>query len=223
MAWVLGVGGLLACGGDVSEQSEAFEPGPAPAESSIAPAPEELERTLVVFLGDSLTAGLGLDAEQAFPHLVEETLLAEGFEVRVVNAGVSGDTVAGGRSRLGWLLHQEPDVLVVGLGANDGLRGLDLQASEEHLRAIVKDGQAAGVEILLLGMLIPPNYGQDYSEAFASMYPRIAEETGVPLVPFMLEGVAGDPEFNLPDGVHPNAEGQEIIAETVLEHLKPML
>ena len=223
LGWVLSVGGLLACSGPVSERTESDERESTVAESPIASEPEESERTVVVFLGDSLTAGFGLDAEQAFPHLVEESLLADGLDVRAVNAGVSGDTTAGGLSRLDWLLRQKPDVLVVGLGGNDGLRGLDLKASEENLRAIVEGAQATGAEVLLLGMLIPPNYGPDYTESFAAMYPRIAEDTGAALLPFLLEGVAGDPQLNLPDGIHPNVEGQKIVAESVAGYLRAML
>ena len=206
-----------------SEASESPRSIGEAASEARASEPEESERRLVVFLGDSLTAGYGLDAEQAFPHLVEQALLAEGVEIRAVNAGVSGDTTAGGLSRLDWLLRQQPDVLVVGLGGNDGLRGLDLEASEENLRAIVEGGQAAGSEVLLLGMLIPPNYGPEYTEAFAVMYPSIADDTGAALVPFLLEGVAGDPQLNLPDGIHPNVEGQRIVAATVAEHLRTLV
>ena len=218
---------LAGCGESPdAERSEAPDSSPtAEADTPAAPVaePEESERTLVVFLGDSLTAGFGLDAEQAFPHLVEQTLQEEGTEIKAVNAGVSGDTTAGGLARLDWLLRQQPDVLVVGLGGNDGLRGLDLEASEENLRAIVEGAQAAGAEVLLLGMLIPPNYGPDYTDAFAAMYPKIAEDTGAALVPFLLEGVAGDPQLNLPDGIHPNVEGQRLVAATVAEHLRALL
>jgi len=231
---ILSLLSCLGCGGDDSAHApDPTDPAAAGSseETSAEPAalepatsePEESERTLVVFLGDSLTAGYGLDAEQAFPHLVEETLQNEGIEIKAVNAGVSGDTTAGGLSRLDWLLRQEPDGLVVGLGGNDGLRGLDLEASEENLRAIVEGGQAAGADVLLLGMLIPPNYGPDYTEEFAAMYPQIAEDTGAALLPFLLEGVAGDPELNLPDGIHPNVQGQKLVAETVAEHLRGLL
>jgi len=186
-----------------------------------APSPED-DRVLVVFLGDSLTAGYGLEAEQAHPALIEELLSAEGWPVRVVNAGVSGDTTAGGSSRLDWLLRQRPDVLVVSLGANDGLRGLPLSSSEENLRRIVGRARDAGVRVLLTGMLMPPNYGA-YADDFAAMYPRLAEELGVPLVPFLLDGVADRPDLNLADGIHPNAEGQAVVAETVLAHLRPLI
>lgn len=177
----------------------------------------------MVFLGDSLTAGYGLAEEEAFPHLVEERLEAEDYALEVVNAGVSGDTTAGGLARLDWLLRQEPDVLVVGLGGNDGLRGIELGSTEANLRRIVARARDVGARVLLLGMLIPPNYGEEYAEAFAAIYPRLEEELGVARVPFVLAGVAGDPELNLPDGIHPDVRGHEIVAQTVVEHLRPML
>jgi acyl-CoA thioesterase I len=177
----------------------------------------------VVFLGDSITAGLGLDAEQAFPALLAQALGAEGLPVQVVNAGVSGDTTAGGLRRLDWLLRQKPDVVVVGLGGNDGLRGLELKASEENLRGIVRKSRGAGADVLLLGMLIPPNYGPEYTSQFRELYPRIAKELDVPLVPFVLEGVGGNPRLNQPDGIHPTAEGHRIVAANVLPHLRPLV
>lgn len=177
----------------------------------------------VVFLGDSLTAGFGLAEAQAFPARVEELLEARGMEVEVVNAGVSGDTSAGGLARLDWLLSQKPDVVVVGLGANDGLRGLAPEETEGNLRAIVRGVREAGAEVVLLGMKIPPNYGPEYTQAFEEVYPRVAEDLGVPLVPFLLEGVGGEVELNLPDGIHPNAEGHRRVAENVAPVLAEVL
>ena len=192
---------------------------PAAAEPTTAASP--LPR--VVFLGDSLTAGLGVDADQAFPALVGEILRSEGRAVDVVNAGVSGDTTAGGLRRLDWLLRQKPNVLVVGLGGNDGLRGLELRASEENLRAIVRKSREAGASVLLLGMLIPPNYGPEYTARFRELYPRVAQETGAALVPFLLEGVGGDPRLNQPDGIHPTPEGHRVIAGNVVTPLRDLL
>ncbi len=177
---------------------------------------------LVVFLGDSLTAGLGLEEEQAYPAVVGSLLAAEGFDLRVVNAGVSGDTTAGGVARLDWLLRQEPDVLVVSLGANDGLRGLAVERSEENLRRIVERARRAGARVLLCGMLMPPNYGP-YAEEFNAVFPRLAAELEVSLVPFLLEGVAARPELNLADGMHPNVEGQRRMAQTLLPYLRPLV
>ena len=177
----------------------------------------------IVFLGDSITAGLGLDVEQAFPAVVGQMLQGEGLPVHVVNAGVSGDTTAGGVRRIDWLLRQSPDVVVVGLGGNDGLRGVELRASEENLRTIVRKARQAGARVLLLGMLIPPNYGPEYATQFRDLYPRVARELDVPLVPFVLEGVGGDPRLNQPDGIHPTAEGQRIVARNLLPHLRSIV
>ncbi len=197
----------------------------APAAPGVAGEPTLTgdERPTVIFLGDSLTAGLGLEAEQAFPAIVGEELARRGLPIRLVNAGVSGDTTAGGLARLGWLLRQRPDVLVVGLGANDGLRGLDLAASERNLREIVVEAKAAGVRVLLLGMLIPPNYGPDYGNRFAALFPRLAREQQVRLVPFLLQGVAAVGELNQADGIHPTAEGQRRVAANVLPQLEPLV
>jgi acyl-CoA thioesterase-1 len=177
---------------------------------------------VVVFLGDSLTAGLGLDEGQAYPALVERELKDDGKAARVVNAGVSGDTTAGGLSRLNWLLGQHPDVLVVGLGANDGLRGLPLTEVEGNLREIVRRSQAAGARVLLLGMRIPPNYGP-YGDQLAALYPKLSKELGVPLVPFLLDKVGGIRSLNQADGIHPTAKGQEIVARNVLPYLEKVL
>jgi acyl-CoA thioesterase-1 len=203
----------LALGGCSQEASVGSNAAPTPAPT--APTPEG---PLVVFLGDSLTAGYGLSEEQAFPALLGELL-----PIRLVNAGVSGDTSAGGLRRLPWLLTQHPDVLVVGLGANDALRGLAVAHTEENLRAIITQARRAGARVLLLGMRLPPNLGADYIRSFEAVYPRVAKETGVPLVPFFLEGVGGVAELNQEDGIHPTAEGQRRIAATVLPYLQRVL
>ena len=174
---------------------------------------------LVIFLGDSLTAGYGLPAEQAYPTLVGATLREQGSPVRVVNAGVSGDTTSGAIDRLDWLLDQKPDLLVVGLGANDALRGQPVARIEANLITIVRRAKASGARVLLLGMKIPTNFGPDYSSAFAAVYPRVAEREKVPLMPFLLEGVGGRIELNLDDGIHPNERGQRIVASNVLPYV----
>jgi acyl-CoA thioesterase I len=196
----------------------------APAAPAAAPAPapvadRQASGPLVIFLGDSLTAGLGLAEDQAYPARVAARLSAQGTPVRVINAGVSGDTTAGGLARLDWLLGQHPDVVVLGLGANDGLRGLPLAATEKNLREIIRRSRAAGARVLLLGMQIPPNYGPDYAGGFKALYPRIAKDLDVPLVPFLLEGVGGVAELNQADGMHPTAEGQEKVADNVTPYL----
>lgn len=177
----------------------------------------------ILIIGDSLTAGYGVGEEEAFPALLGRRLTAAGYDVEVVNAGVSGDTTAGGLHRLDWLLRQEPDILVVGLGGNDGLRGLPLGVTEMNLRDIVRRGRDAGADILLLGMLMPPNYGPEYTDGFAAVYPRVASEEGVELVPFLLAGVGGRPELNQPDGIHPTAAGHEIVADNVFEKLRALV
>ena len=177
----------------------------------------------MIFLGDSLTAGYGLPAEESFPALLSRLLEDEGRKVRIVNAGVSGDTTAGGLRRLDWLLPQKPDVVVVGLGGNDGLRGLSVRETEENLRAIVVQAKATGARVLILGMKLPPNYGPEYTMRFERIYRVLAREERVSLVPFLLEGVGGDPTLNLPDGIHPNRRGQERVAGNVLPYLRDLL
>jgi acyl-CoA thioesterase-1 len=199
-----------------SNPAPARSAAPAPASAATAATP------VVIFLGDSLTAGLGLDEGQAYPALLDRQLREEGRPARVINAGVSGDTTAGGLSRLGWLLKQRPDLVVVGLGANDGLRALPLTEVESNLRAIILRAQAAGARVLLLGMRIPPNYGP-YADQFAAIYPKLAKEMHVPLVPFLLDKVGGIRSLNQSDGVHPTAKGQEIVARNVRPYLEKML
>lgn len=241
--------GLTACGSGAPEETAtaapaaparpaAESPAPAATPAPVAPIAEPAarpqppaqdsaprrsgEEPLVAFLGDSLTAGLGLGEAAAYPSRVEAALEGGGEPVRVLNAGVSGDTTAGGLARLGWILKQKPDVLVVGLGANDGLRGLPLEEIEKNLRQILSRGQAAGARVLLLGMRLPPNYGE-YADRFAAMYPRIARDMNVTLVPFLLEGVGGVARLNQADGIHPTAEGQEILARNVVPYLRTVL
>jgi acyl-CoA thioesterase-1 len=180
------------------------------------------ERVLVI-LGDSLTAGLGVAREEAYPALLEARLRRDGLAYRVVNAGVSGDTSAGGLRRVDWVLRARPDLVVVALGANDGLRAQPVQALRDNLTAIVTRLRAAGARVLLAGMRLPPNYGADYTAAFAGAFPAVARATSVPLLPFLLEGVAGDPALNQADGIHPNASGHRVMAETLWRALRPHL
>jgi len=195
---------------------------PAPP-SAAAATPLPAGQTLVAFLGDSLTAGLGLPADQAFPSLLARELAADGFAVRVINAGVSGDTTAGGLRRLRWLLAQRPAVMVIGLGGNDAMRGQPVGEIERNLRAIVVQSRQAGAKVLLLGMQIPSNYGPDYTGAFAAIYPRVARDLHVPLVPFLLAGVGGIAALNQADGIHPTAAGQQKVAANVRPFLEQVL
>ena len=182
-----------------------------------------VEDRVIVVLGDSLTAGLGVAADEAYPALVQARLRREGFAYRVVNAGVSGDTTAGGLRRLDWVLRSRPAIVIVALGANDGLRGLPVAAMRDNLVAIVTRLRGAGARVLLAGMRMPPNYGDAYTRAFAETFARVARQTRVALLPFLLDGVAGDPALNQPDGIHPNAAGQRVVAETVWRALRPLL
>jgi acyl-CoA thioesterase-1 len=191
---------------------------------AVNPTPTNaVDAVRIVVLGDSLAAGLGLAASDAFPAVVERLLRDGGQAVEVVNAGVSGDTSAGGLARLDWVLKQRADILVVELGGNDALRGQDLEATESNLREIVRRGRASGARVLLLGMDVPSNYGPDYSGRFAAMYKRIAEDEGVALVPGFVRQVGSDPALLQPDGLHPTAQGQRRLAETLLPYLEALV
>ncbi|HEY2943109.1 MAG TPA: arylesterase [Vicinamibacteria bacterium] len=179
----------------------------------------------VVFLGDSLTAGYGLDPDQSYPALIQRKIDEAGLRYRVVNAGVSGETSAGARRRIDWLLAQPVAVLVVETGGNDGLRGQDPSATAENIQAIVDRArrQPSPPKVVLVGMEALPNYGADYARRFRGIYPQLAKKNGVVLVPFLLDGVAGVPSLNQADGIHPTAEGQRKLAETVWKALQPLL
>jgi acyl-CoA thioesterase-1 len=220
-ALLLVVAGVGCDAGD-GRAGAAGRAGPAQAAALDAPDPS---RPVVLFLGDSLAAGYGLPADEAFPALVQARIDAAGLDYRVVNAGVSGDTSAGGRRRIDWLLRQPVAVLVLELGANDMLRGLDLGALRANLRAIVEKTRAAhpDARIVLAGMRAPRNLGRDYAEGFEASFRELARETGATLIPFLLEGVAADPGLNQADGIHPTAAGHRIVAETVWRTLGPLL
>lgn len=179
--------------------------------------------TTVVVLGDSITAGYGLDASESYPSLVQQQLA--GHDVRVINAGLSGDTTAGGLRRLDWLLKGKCDVLVVALGANDGLRGVPVTETASNLKAIISKtkGRFPNARIIVAGMLVPPNMGPDYSERYRAVFPDVANETGAKLLPFLLEGVAGIAALNQADGIHPTAAGQQKIAELLVPVLTETL
>ena len=181
------------------------------------------QEPVIVALGDSLTAGLGVTADEAYPALLQARLERDGLHYRVVNAGVSGDTTAGAPRRVDWVLRARPAVVVVALGANDGLRGLPVTAMRDNLAAIVTRLRAGGARVLLAGMRLPPNYGAAYTREFAEAFPSVARRASVPLLPFLLEGVAGVPALNQADGIHPNAAGQRVVADNVWRALKPLL
>jgi acyl-CoA thioesterase-1 len=170
---------------------------------------------LVIFLGDSISAGLHLDADQAFPAVLQRRFAKREIPFRLVNAGVSGDTTAGGLRRIDWLLKQKPQVVLVELGSNDGLRGLDVQQIESNLRQILERIRTADAEPILVGMHVPTSYGVPYSTSFHGLYARLATELAVPFVPNFLQGVGGKPEYNLEDGMHPNVQGHKLLADNV--------
>lgn len=181
------------------------------------------EAFTILFLGDSLTAGYGLEEGESFPSLLAERFSAEGKNVAVINAGISGSTSASALGRLQWYIRSQPDLMVLSLGANDGLRGLAVEEMKANLVKTIEFAQANGVKVVLTGMLIPPNYGPEYTEAFAEVFPALAEQYQLPFLPFLLEGVAAIPELNQGDGIHPNIEGTRIVAETLYQFLLPLL
>lgn len=183
------------------------------------------KETTILFYGDSLTAGYGLSKEQAFPQLIEDRLNADGRNVNVINAGLSGETSAGGLNRIDWILKQPIDIFVLELGANDGLRGLPLTETKKNLQAIIDKVKEKNpnVKIIIAGMQVPPNLGPEYTREFRSIFPELAKKNDALLIPFLLDGVAGDDTLNLPDGIHPNVEGHKIVADNVITALKRVM
>jgi acyl-CoA thioesterase-1 len=197
----------------------------ATTNNAAAKTPAAAKTKTIVFFGNSLTAGYGLSPSQAFPALVQAKIDSLGMPYTVVNAGVSGETSSGGASRIDWILRQPPDVFVLELGANDGLRGIPVSQTKESLQAIIDKVKTANpaAQLVLAGMQIPPNMGQQYGTAFRNLYPELAAKNGTTLIPFLLEGVGGEVRLNQEDGIHPTAEGHRIVAETVWAYLKPLL
>ncbi len=188
-------------------------------------AEEEGERRTILFFGDSLTAGYGLDEERAFPTVVQARIDSLGMPFEVVNAGLSGETSSGGLRRIDWLLRRKVDVLVLELGANDALRGVPLEVTRESLQGIVEKIKAKykDVKIVVAGMEAPPNLGDEYTQGFRGIFRDLAKRNDAALIPFLLEGVAGNSELNLPDRIHPTEEGHQIVAENVWRVLAPVL
>ena len=219
-AVVLCVALLAGCGGNANDTPASKEEQArtkAPADGT-APA-----RPRVIALGDSLTAGLGLLEQQAYPALLQKKIDADGYQFEVVNAGVSGDTSAGGLRRLDWALEGDARVLIVALGANDGLRGLAVGEMKKNLAEIIEQAKERKVVVILAGMEAPPNYGPEYTASFRQAFQDVAREQGVLLIPFLLAGVAGQATLNQADGIHPTDGGAAVVAETVWRVLKPVL
>lgn len=175
------------------------------------------KKQTILFFGNSLTAGYGIDQEDSFSGLIQDKIDSLGLDYRVINGGLSGETTAGGLSRLDWFLEEQPEIFVLELGGNDGLRGIQLSETKSNLEKIIDKVRAKfpDTKIILAGMQIPPNMGQEYTDEFKEIYPKVAQEKEVTLIPFLLEGVAGDPDLNLPDGIHPTEEGHKIVYKTV--------
>jgi acyl-CoA thioesterase I len=209
---------VAACGRAGDAPASAADARPAPADPAAPPA-----RPRIVALGDSLTAGYGLVETQSYPSLLQERVDADGYAFEVVNAGVSGDTSAGGLRRLDWALEGDVKVVIVALGANDGLRGLSVDEMKQNLTTIIEKARARHAVVILAGMEAPPNYGREYADAYRGAFRDVAAKQRVLFVPFLLDKVAGVSALNQADGIHPNAEGARIVADTVWSVLQPLL
>jgi acyl-CoA thioesterase-1 len=209
---------IFACNAPAAQDSPRLPtPAAVPAQAPAVSGPK------VAFLGDSISAGLHLPSDQAYPAVVQRLLAARGKPFELLNAGVSGDTTAGGLRRVAWILKQRPALVVVELGANDGMRGQPVAEIEQNLRAIIERIRDHGAAVMLLGMRIPPSYGQSYVESFDAIYPRLAKELDIPFVPFFMQEVVTDPKLNLPDGIHPTKDGHERLAQNVAGPLEKVL
>lgn len=190
---------------------------------SAGPSSAPDTRPRIVAFGNSLTAGLGVSADESYPAQLQRRLDTLNYRYRVINAGVSGDTTAGGLRRVPWVLNSKPEFVILELGGNDGLRGLSLDQTKTNLDQIIKQLRQAGVKVVLAGMKLPPNYGKDYATGFEAIYPVLAKHYQLPLIPFFLEGVAASATLNQADGIHPTKEGYRIIVEQILKTLGPLL
>ncbi len=233
LTWVLG--GLSGCDqsntstvpsssdGLASTTPPSAEHKPPRESIPATPTPPPDDRPRIIAFGDSLTAGLGVAPEQSYPTQLQKQLDALGYRYQVLNAGVSGDTSAGGLRRVSWVLAGKPRVVILELGGNDGLRGLGLPETRSHLDAIIRQLKDADVRVILAGMKLPPNYGEEYTARFEAMYRDLARLYELPLIPFLLEGVGGEKTLNQADGIHPTAEGYRIVVKNVLRSLLPVL
>ncbi|WP_297706304.1 arylesterase [uncultured Eudoraea sp.] len=213
---------LVACGGKSGQTSGNSSDTTEQTENNVAKTDNS---KVIVFFGDSLTAGYGLDTKEAFPAVIQQIVDSLNLNYIVVNAGLSGETTASGRNRLDWVLNQKADVFILELGANDGLRGIPLHETRQNLQDIVDSVRKKNPDtvIILAGMQIPPNMGQEYTAEFRRIFPDLADKNETLIIPFLLDKVAGIPELNQEDGIHPTVEGQKIVANNVWEVLEPVL
>ena len=213
---------LMGCGG--SKKENKSNKNPVQASTSEKDVKQE-DRDVILFFGNSITAGYQLDMDQAFPALLQNRIDSLGLNFHCINAGLSGETSAGGKSRIDWVLRTVPDIFFLELGANDGLRGLPLEETPKNLQSIIDQVRTVNpeVKIIIAGMMVPPNLGQDYITQFQNIFPELAENNDATLIPFILEGVAGNRELNLGDGIHPTPEGHAIVADLVWKYLQPLL
>ncbi len=213
---------LFSCG-EQGEKVKSRKEG-MPDNTSIDSISNGSNKVILIY-GNSLTAGYGLDPREAFPAVIQDKLDSLDLKYTVINAGLSGETTAGGRTRLQWILNQKTDIFILELGANDGLRGIPIEETRKNLQEIIDAVREKNpeTEIILAGMQIPPNLGQDYTAEFRNLFPDLAAKNNVHLISFLLEGVAGNPELNQPDGIHPTAEGHKIVARNVWQELEPVL
>ncbi|TKB65073.1 MAG: arylesterase [Nitrospira sp.] len=214
---------IILCGSDHGDATAASPSLANPPRESTKSGLLSAERPSIVAFGNSLTAGLGVRPDESYPARLQRTLDAAGYVYRVVNAGVSGDTTAGGARRVSWILKNKPTIVILELGGNDGLRGLSLSETKSNLDRIIQQLQQASVTVVLAGMKLPPNYGQDYTDGFESLFHALAKQYHLTLIPFFLDGVAGSSSLNQADGIHPTGEGYRIIVEKIFPTLEPLL
>ncbi|HZJ21456.1 MAG TPA: arylesterase [Pricia sp.] len=213
---------LVSCGDAPKKETDS---APSKIAGDVPKAAETSEEKIILFFGNSLTAGYGLDTEEAFPALIQNRLDSLGLDYTAINSGLSGETTSAGLNRLNWVLNQKVDIFVLELGANDGLRGIPIKETRENLQAIIDRVRKknADTQIVLAGMQIPPNMGQTYAGEFQQLFPELAEKNDIKLIPFLLQGVAGRLDLNQDDGIHPTSEGQRIVRDNVWDVLKDII
>lgn len=217
--------GILVAFSQCSQKKESAPLSQEPRSNDEVATENVTSEPIILFFGNSITAGYQLAVEQAFPAVIQGWIDSLGYDYKVVNAGLSGETTASGKNRIEWVLRTVPDIFILELGANDGLRGLALEETPKNLQFIIDAVRKENpeVQIVIAGMKVPPNLGQDYTRGFEEIFPIIAKKNDAVLIPFILEKVAGVPELNLPDGIHPTPEGHQLVAQTVWKYLQPLL